>query len=314
MKVYSGANDIVWAVTRVGPESNQIAAYAGDAVVIWDQETAAPAQTLPAENPGREHCGLSVSPDGKWLIAYSEEWLRTWRFTSRWESVSELEFPTLCIARFTPGPNSVTAIDLANCQQAPIDFVISRWKLNPRNAHPKRSEIARLPAAPSQVTEAANWHNVFYAVDLSQNGDWILFSAREKSLHVWSIAREKSIGSVKLRGNPNEAAFSPDGSRFAVDGGTSVYIHDTQTLEPLATWKVKYSYIPELAWSPDGRWLARTDGSTTVRFFDARRGQEARAIGARGHRGSTVEFSPDGLTYLVGTFRGSVVVWDMDEG
>jgi hypothetical protein len=36
-------------------------------------------------------------------------------------------------------------------------------------------------------------------------------------------------------------------------------------------------------------------------------------LGVRGQRGKSVAFSPDGSTYLVGTVKGAVVVWDIDD-
>ena len=65
---------------------------------------------------------------------------------------------------------------------------------------------------------------------------------------------------VALRGFPCGLAFSPDGSRLAIDAGTTIYVHDALTLERLGSWKAKYSYVP--AWR-GRRTAACSPGRTT---------------------------------------------------
>ena len=58
----------------------------------------------------------------------------------------------------------------------------------------------------------------------------------------------------------------------AVAVGITIYVHQTRTLEPVTSWRVKHCYTPQLAWSPDRRLLAHTyiwQGLTHCnRFFD----------------------------------------------
>ena len=48
----------------------------------------------------------------------------------------------------------------------------------------------------------------------------------------------------------------------------------------VASWKAKYD-APRLAWSPDGKLLARTDNSTTVRVYEAATGRQVMAVGGK---------------------------------
>jgi WD40 repeat protein len=117
------------------------------------------------------------------------------------------------------------------------------------------------------------------------------------------------------RGHPRVILFSPDGKFLAVDGGSTVYVHDASTLELLVEWKAPRSReIIEscLSWSPDSRLLARTDGSTTVRIYEAATGREVMAIGKKPGSLTCVAFSPDGLTLATGTSHGPVRVWDVE--
>ena len=52
--------------------------------------------------------------------------------------------------------------------------------------------------------------------------------------------------------------------------------------------------MPGLAWSPDGRLLARTDNSTTVRVYEVATGRQVMAVGGKRGRLRCVAFSPAG--------------------
>lgn len=41
--------------------------------------------------------------------------------------------------------------------------------------------------------------------------------------------------------------------------------------------------------------------------------RESEPLGVRRQRAQSVAFSPDGSTYLVGTAKGSVILWDLDD-
>jgi WD40 repeat protein len=146
---------------------------------------------------------------------------------------------------------------------------------------------------------------------LSEDGRRLALSAREKAVHVWDLTTGEPPRSIRLRGFPCGLALSPNGDRLAIDAGTTVYIHDAATLRLLAQWKAKYSYVPDLAWSPDGRLLARTDRSTTVRVYEVDSGTVVMAVGTRRGLLTSVAFSPDGLTLATGTREGPVRVWDL---
>src|SRR5207237_10649351 len=98
---------------------------------------------------------------------------------------------------------------------------------------------------------------------IAADGSRLVLSAR-KAVHVWDTVAAGLVGTIRLKGFPNAILLSPDATKVAIDGGTTLYIHDLTTLALVAKWKTKYCYYPRLAWSPDSRLLARIDRSTSV--------------------------------------------------
>ena len=300
----------IGSVISVG---DQIVGVTAAVVVVWNRDQTEPVQVLPDRRTGIRHVYLTASPDAKTLMTFNDGRLKVWQSTPNgWQPDGEEERPAFCAGRFSKDANAMTLVEFERAAFGVRNLsVVARTRS--RTGQVKETVAATLLGNPSE----RGWDGVFHrlpwkAADLSADGQWFLLSPGEKAVHVWQAAEGRRVGTVKLKGITNEAAFSPDGSRFAVDAGTTVYVHQTRTLDLVSSWKVKYSYIPQLAWSPDGQVLARVDGTTTVRLFDVDSGQERRAIGLRRNRANAIAFAPDGLTYLVGTVNGSVVVWDVD--
>jgi WD40 repeat protein len=304
MQIYSGADETVGSVIAVG---DQIVALTNGNLVVWSRDRTEPQQILPNPRHGLRHANLTASPDEKYVMSFNEGTLRFWHRTpSGWRSDGEEARPGFCAGRFSKGRNALVFVDFNTTADEPSVPTVTTRAASKTATEPLQWD----PPLP-------DWDGLFYrlpwrAAELSMDGQWFLLSAREKAVHVWQASEGRKVGTVKLKGITNETIFSPDGSRFAVDAGTTVYIYQTRTLELLTSWKVKYSYIPQLAWSPDGRMLARVDLTTTVRLFDVDAGRETRAIGLRRQRAAAIAFAADGLTYLVGTVNGSVIVWDVD--
>ncbi len=308
MIVLSGPTDIVWAVTRVG--DGAVAALADTGVFVWEPGQTDHPAFLPAVNEGRVHSDVRASPDGDWIASHGKGQLWCWRRKAGgWHLAFHEPDRNTCAIAF-PADGELESFDLTDRPGGGVDVQLVRRKLGTRKA--KREVVSTFPA-PDRLEKAgdlARYH--YYCVDYSPRGCVFLFSPTDRYQHLWNTRGPRLIGAIKMRSVCNEAALSPDGSVAAIDGGTTVYLYRVETLEPLGTWKVRHCYAPKLAWSPDGRRLLRADASTAVRQYDLASGAEVAALGLKRHRATAVRYSPDGLTYIVGTFNGPVVVWDAE--
>jgi WD40 repeat protein len=147
---------------------------------------------------------------------------------------------------------------------------------------PSTPVLLTLDADMTEGLKGADLDRVFRlrpVADLSPDGRRVAMSGFAKVVHLWDAGTGAALGDIPFRGFPCAVLFAPDGSRLAVDGGTTVYVHDTASRELVAKWKVNPCDIPGLAWSPDGRLLARADNSTTARVYDAATGRQVSAFG-----------------------------------
>lgn len=114
-------------------------------------------------------------------------------------------------------------------------------------------------------------------------------------------------------------AFSPDGSRLAVgrDDG-AIGLLDAATGAESARIPRRGETYREVAFSPDGRWIATADASEylsngAVRLWDAATAAEVVQVADRGYQ--SIQFSPDSrLLAGASGFDGSVRLWDVPGG
>jgi len=122
-------------------------------------------------------------------------------------------------------------------------------------------------------------------------------------------------------------AFAPDGRVLAtaawppakkgeqVRGEVTVW--DLQTQKPLRTLPVP-GPVRALAVSPDGQWLAAgggaiDEGPGRVHLWDLRSGRLLRMVETAEGIIPAVAFAPDGRTLALGSWDGTVRLWDVPQ-
>jgi WD40 repeat protein/tetratricopeptide (TPR) repeat protein len=156
-------------------------------------------------------------------------------------------------------------------------------------------------------------------VDLSPDGRLALTGSYDRTARLWDAATGIKLGELTGVDRVLAVAFSPDSQMAAVSGrafnpdGGGVYLWDVPTRQPRATRILKGVSVPAIAFSPDSRVLAATDGST-VRFY---RVSDCDATGIALEHGDKVEvvaFSPDGALVLTAGGSAKARLWDAATG
>ena len=130
------------------------------------------------------------------------------------------------------------------------------------------------------------------------------------------------------KGHIGQIAYSPDGTRLAVDSRIGIWLYDAHTgtevallveTDPVITVTEvglrvdDYTeYVNSLSFSPDGSTLASVSQGE-IRLWDVVSGQLKATLGEHTGGSGSVLFSPDGST-LASVSQGEIRLWDVISG
>nr|BAL59724.1 WD-40 repeat-containing protein [Candidatus Acetothermum autotrophicum] len=144
------------------------------------------------------------------------------------------------------------------------------------------------------------------------NGELLASGSDDKTIRLWRLSDGSEAYRIDAKDRVLLVTFSPKGRRLAsIPGGApSVLIWDvnTRSLERV------FSYVPigafsQLAFSPDGNFLAFTTLIGTVEIWDVITGSRSYVL--QGHRdiSTAVAFSPDGTVLASAGFDNTIRLW-----
>jgi WD40 repeat protein len=132
--------------------------------------------------------------------------------------------------------------------------------------------------------------------------------------HLWWLVRGEPRGVSGTAANPTVVTYAPDGGRVAVAGWNGVVeIWDATAMQVARRiTSADPQNLNDLAFSPDGRWLAAA-GGTSVLVWDASTGALLFRLEGHDERVWSVAFSPDGRLLATGSADRTIRLWTLAE-
>jgi WD40 repeat protein len=284
---------------------------------------------------------ITFSPDGKWLASGGDHTVRVWEVSSGKE-IRQWRGEFLFGGQVVFSPDSKTLLlsegnaihyrEIATGKEvrriagehalAIGDFALS----------PDGKLIARSGSRLGIVTVDALTGELIRSFTGSARGGKLQFSPDGRCLlcggNLWDVATGNQVVAVPVISEfQTSATLSSDGKILATShsdfpGGNgeparfepSVRYWDGATGKQLDHFKEDQKYLYQVAFSPDGKWLAVTGNDAFIRLWDATHGKEVHRLLGSFNYSVLAVFSPNGQ-HLAATDRWNrILIWELSSG
>ncbi|HEX3764726.1 MAG TPA: TIR domain-containing protein, partial [Kofleriaceae bacterium] len=169
-------------------------------------------------------------------------------------------------------------------------------------------------ATGARVTPPLRHDHVVVSATFSRDGTRVITASWDRTAAIWDAATGAALQRFQANTDLGDAELSPDGTRVVTSGGMYPQLWDAATGEELDALQSPrhWGSVRAVAFSPDGSQLLTASDDQTVRFWDARQGQES---GPPLHLPDGVDlaaFSADGKRVVTVSGDRTVRIWNED--
>ncbi len=116
------------------------------------------------------------------------------------------------------------------------------------------------------------------------------------------------------KGIVRDIAYSPDGNRLAVAGGTGIWLYDAHTGKELTLLTGHTGSVLTVAFSPNGNTIASGSEDNTVMLWDVLTGKHKQTLIGHENFVTCVVYDPKGDILASASFDATVRLWDVRTG
>jgi WD40 repeat protein/DNA-binding SARP family transcriptional activator len=135
-------------------------------------------------------------------------------------------------------------------------------------------------------------------------------------VRIFDLATRKTIREIGAVPSPLHTSFSPDGEKIAIssEAALTAVVVDVSSGEELFSLEGHKLTLKDVAWSPDGRWIATSSNDGSARLWAAGTGTSRFALLGHAATVQDLEWSPDSTRLVTGSDDGTAKVWLITEG